>query len=86
MTSKIKLLVLLLLCPGLISASAEKAPSPQQLLDAVHKATDLSSVGPYILQAALIVNPNDLKTERRGTLTIVRDHDRAFYAGIRWPY
>ncbi|HEY4678498.1 MAG TPA: energy transducer TonB [Candidatus Angelobacter sp.] len=66
-----------ILCFSFIFASAEQAPSPQQLLDAVHKATDLASVGPYILQATLIVNPNDPKLERRGTLTIVRDHDRA---------
>jgi TonB family protein len=65
------------LCLSLVSASAQQAPTPQQLLDAAHKATDFSSSGPYILRATLVVNPNDPKIERRGTLTILRDHDRA---------
>jgi TonB family protein len=77
MTSKTKLLALLLLCPGLISASAEQAPSAQQLLDANHKATDLSSAGAYSLEATLVVNPGNPKFERRAKLMIVRDHDRA---------
>ncbi len=62
---------------SLVFASAQQAPSAQELLDAAHKATDLASAGAYILQATLVVNPNDPKTGRRGTLTIVRDHDRA---------
>jgi TonB family protein len=77
MTSKTRLLALLLLCLGLMSASAEQAPSAQQLLDAAHKATDRSSAGPYILRADVVVNPNSPALERRGKLTIVRDHDRA---------
>jgi TonB family protein len=62
---------------ALVSASAQQAPSAQQLLDAVHKATDLSSLGTYTLHATIVVNPGDPKIERRGALTIVRDHDRA---------
>jgi hypothetical protein len=77
MTSRKKLSVLLLLCLGLISASAEQHPSPQELLDAAHKATDLSSAGVYILQATIIANPGDTKAERLGKLTIVRAQDRA---------
>jgi TonB family protein len=77
MTSKKRLSVLLLLCLGLISASAEQPPSPQQLLDAAHKATDLSSLGAYVLHATIVMNPGDPKLERQGKLTIVRDHDRA---------
>jgi TonB family protein len=77
MTSKTKLVALLLLCSGLVSASAQQAPSAQQLLDAAHKATDLSSLGPYVLHATVIVNPGDPKIERDAKLTIVRDHDRA---------
>ena len=46
-------------------------------MDAAHKATDLAAAGAYVLQATLVVNPNNPKSERRGTLTIVRDHDRA---------
>jgi TonB family protein len=77
MTSKAKFLVLFLLCTGSLSASAEQAPTPQQLLDAVHKATDLSGLGAYILHATIVMNPGDPKLERQGKLTIVRDHDRA---------
>jgi len=65
------------LCLSLVSASAQQAPTPQQLLDAAHKATDLASAGAYTLQATLVVNPGNPKSERRGTLMIVRDHDRA---------
>lgn len=77
MTSKRKLLALLMLWIGFLSASAEQAPSPQQLLDAAHKATDLSGLGGYILHATIVMNPGDPKLERQGKLTIVRDHDRA---------
>jgi hypothetical protein len=77
MTSKTKLLGLLLLCSGLVSASAQQAPSPQQLLDAAHKATDLSSLGAYVLHATIMVSPGDPKIEREAKLTIARDHDRA---------
>jgi TonB family protein len=62
---------------GLMSASAEQPPSAQQLLEAAHKATDLSSLIPYILHATIVMNPGDPKLERQGKLTIVRDHDRA---------
>jgi len=77
MTSKPSFLVLLLFWFGLISASAQQTPSAQQLLDAAHKATDLSGLGAYILHAVIVVNPGDPKLERQGKLTIVRDHDRA---------
>ena len=65
-----------LLCLTLV-ASAEQTPSAQQLLDAAHKATDLSGLGSYILHAMIVVNPGDPKLEHQGKLTIVRDHDHA---------
>jgi TonB family protein len=77
MTSKTRLLVFLLICIGSASASAEQPPSPQQLLDAVHKATDVNSLGAYILHATIVINPGDSKIERQAKLTILRDHDRA---------
>jgi hypothetical protein len=77
MTSRTRLLALLLLCFGLMSASAEQAPSAQQLLDAVHKATDVSAAGAYILHATIVINPGDPKIERKAKLTILRDHRRA---------
>lgn len=77
MTSKKRFALLLLLCLGLISASAEQPPSPQELLDAAHKATDLGSAGAYTLQATIIANPGDRKADRQGKLTIVRAQERA---------
>src|SRR5882757_10707668 len=77
MTSKKTIPVWLLICLSLVSASAQPSPTPQQLLDAAHKAADLTSAGAYILQATVVINPGDPKVERRATLTVVRDHDRA---------
>jgi TonB family protein len=75
MTSKKNFLWILPLCLGLMASSAEKAPDPQQLLDAAHKASDLSPLGPYVLTARVIVSPGDSKREQAGTLTISRDHE-----------
>lgn len=67
----------MLFCIGLTCASTEQVPSAQQLLDAAHKATDLSSLGAYVLRATIVMNPGDPKVERQAKLTILRDHDRA---------
>jgi TonB family protein len=75
MTSKKNLAWILALCIGLMAASADQAPDPQQLLDAAHNATDLSQLGSYVLTARVIVNPGDSKKEQAGTLTISRDHE-----------
>jgi hypothetical protein len=69
--------LLLVFCFGLISALAEQPPSPQQLLDAVHKATDVSAAGAYILHGTIAINPGDPKLERKAKFTILRDHKRA---------
>jgi hypothetical protein len=68
--------LILLMCCKLVSVSEQQRPSPQQLLDAAHKASDLTSLGPYVLHATVVVNPGN-RDERRGKLTIFRDHDRA---------
>jgi TonB family protein len=65
-----------LMCCSLVSVSDQQRPSPQQLLDAAHKASDLTSLGSYVLRATVVVNPGN-REERRGKLTISRDHDRA---------
>jgi TonB family protein len=57
------------------SARDEQALDPQQLLDAVHKVSDLSPLGSYVLTARVVLNPGDSKREQAGTLTISRDHD-----------
>jgi TonB family protein len=53
----------------------EQARDPQQLLDAVHKVSDLSPLGSYVLTARIVLNPGDSKRAQAGTLTISRDHD-----------
>lgn len=65
-----------LMCCSLVSVSDQQRPSPQQLLDAAHKVSDLTSLGSYVLHANVVVNPGN-RDERRGKLTISRDHDRA---------
>jgi hypothetical protein len=75
MTSKLAFTVLaaLLLAAG---AHAGDKPSPQELLDAAHKASDLSAFGPYVLTGTLAVNPGT-KKELTGSLAVYRDGDRA---------
>lgn len=60
-----------------LQANPQDKPSPEELLQAVHKNADLSQNGPYVLTATVVVNPGDKKRERSGRLTIYRDHDRA---------
>ena len=55
---------------------AQQPPTPQQLLDAVHKSADLSAAGPYTLTATVIGNPGRQKAQQSGQLRIDRDHDR----------
>lgn len=59
-----------------LPAFAQQPPTPEQLLDAVHKNADLSAAGPYTLTATVIGNPGDHKTPQTGQLRIDRDHDR----------
>jgi len=54
---------------------AQSTPSPQQLIEAAHKASDATPLIPYELNATVIVDPGT-KNEHRGHLTIYRDHDR----------
>ncbi len=62
---------------------AQTAPTAQQLLDTAHRQADLSSLGSYELSANFLVTPLDKKgrpnpkKRQQGTLTILRDHDRA---------
>jgi TonB family protein len=56
--------------------AAQEIPTPQQLIDAAHKVSDLSQLGPYILNANVVVNPGDKKHESAGLLAIAHDHGR----------
>lgn len=66
-------LALALLANGVFG---EDKPSPQSLLDAAHKAVDLSRIGPYVLTGTLVVNAGSGK-EITGTVAFYRDHERA---------
>src|SRR5579859_240932 len=68
-------LVMLAVLGRYSSARDEQALDPQLLLDAVHKVSDLSPLGSYVLTARVVVSPGDSKRERAGTLTISRDRD-----------
>jgi TonB family protein len=60
---------------AIVFAFAQQTPDSQQLFDAVHKASDLSQLGPYVLTARVVVNLGDNKREQAGTLTISRDRE-----------
>ena len=60
---------------GRLFALEEQGPDPQQLLDAVHKVSDLSALGSYVLTARVVFSPGDPKRETIGKLTISRDHE-----------
>lgn len=59
-----------------VSAFAHDKPSPQELLDAAHKASDISALAPYVLTGTVVVNPGT-KQELTGSLAVYRDQDRA---------
>jgi len=80
MNVKASIASLLFLCGTMlftVVGAAEDIPTPQQLIDAAHKASDLSQAGPYILKADVVVHSGDKQNEKTGRLTISRDHDRA---------
>jgi hypothetical protein len=73
MTSRVVFAFLLILSAA--GGFGDDKPSPQVLLDAAHKASDLSALGPYILTGTLVVDAGT-KKELTGTLAFYRDHDR----------
>jgi TonB-like protein len=55
---------------------ADDAPSDaKQLLQAAHEVSDLASLMPYELHATIVINPGTTN-EKKGQVTIYRDHDR----------
>lgn len=72
MTSKKNLLVLLPLYLASLAFSAESLRTPQQLVELSRKASDLSAVGLYQLNATVVLNPGTSK-EVSGPITILRD-------------
>jgi Gram-negative bacterial TonB protein C-terminal len=50
-------------------------PEAKQLLVSAHEASDLSAILPYELHGAVVINPAT-SNEKRGYITIYRDHER----------
>jgi hypothetical protein len=72
MTIRKKLLGLLPLYLAFLALSAESPQTPQQLVELSRKASDLSAVGSYQLQATVVLNPGTSK-EVSGPITLFRD-------------
>jgi hypothetical protein len=86
MTTKKKLLVLLPLCLAFLALRAESLETPEQIVALSRKAVDLSAVGPYRLNATVVLNPGTSK-EVSGPITLIRDkglyHSDLNLAGYR---
>jgi TonB family protein len=67
---------ILLLAASLSISRAQTAPQPMELIQAANAASDLSGIGPYRLDATIIVN-RGTNGEQRGRLTIFQDHEKA---------
>ena len=61
-------------CIGVISP--QTPPQPIELIQAANAASDLSSIGPYRLDAVVIVN-RGTNGEKRGRLTVFQDHEKS---------
>jgi hypothetical protein len=57
-------------------AESETRPAPQELISRAHQLADLSSLGPYVMTADVIVNPGS-KQEQAGRLVVHRDAAKA---------
>jgi hypothetical protein len=75
MTHKYVLPLYLLVCVG-TAFCEEPRRTPQQLVELSRKATDLSEIGPYRLQAKIVLTPPDVAKEKSGQITVLRDKDR----------
>lgn len=65
---------LFVLSTGALCADDARAEA-KQLLVSAHEATDLSAILPYELQGTVVINPGTAN-EKKGSITIYRDHDR----------
>jgi TonB family protein len=71
-----RLCSLVLLLAGSMAVAQDNAPSAQQLIDAVHRASNLSTLGPYTLTGLVVLDAGG-KRKQQGQVTIYRDGDRA---------
>ena len=83
MTSKGHFLVLLPLYLASLALSAESPRTPQQLVELSRKASDLSAVGPYQLNATVALNPGTSR-EVSGPITILRDKG-LYHSDLKLP-
>src|SRR5215813_13864266 len=67
---------LLLLAASLSVLRGQTAPQPMELIQAANAASDLSGIGPYRLDATIVVN-RGTNGELRGRLTIFQDHEKS---------
>ena len=80
----------LLPCLGFLVGAAESPQTPQQLVELSRKASDLSAIGPYQLNATVVLNPGTSK-EVPGQINLLRDKELyqsdlklAGYRETRW--
>jgi TonB family protein len=67
-------ILLLATCLGVLCP--QTPPQPIELIQAANAASDLSGIGPYRLDATIIVS-RGAKEEKRGRLTIFQDHEKS---------
>ena len=72
MTSKTRHVVLLPLYLAFLAIGAQSQQTPQELLELSWKASDLSVLGPYQLNATVVLNPGTSR-EVSGQVTLLRD-------------
>ena len=65
-------MLFLLPCLVVSAWAADPPRAPQQMLDLSRRASDLSEIGPYQLQATVVLNPGTAR-EVTGQITILRD-------------
>jgi TonB family protein len=75
MTNKNRLFSLVLLLTGGIALAKDDTPTAQQLIDAAHAASNLSTLGPYTLTGVVVLDAGG-KRKQQGQVTIYRDGDR----------
>jgi hypothetical protein len=64
------------MCAPILSGAADDSrPDAKQLLLSAHQASDLTALLPYQLQARIVINPGT-ENEKKGVITIYRDHDQ----------
>src|ERR1051326_5874887 len=65
------------ICASTFSRGADDSrPEAKQLMLSAHQASDLTPLLPYQLQARIVINPGT-ENEKKGVITIYRDHNQS---------